>query len=59
MDSAGLYFESAFVDRFDLDEAVLARIRKGDGELMAFACRWLKFSLFGEMTLRVRNPYHV
>lgn len=48
-------FESSFIDRFDIDEAVLTEIRTDDRALMAFACRWLKFSLFGEMTFRIRE----
>ncbi|MBI9085317.1 MAG: YkgJ family cysteine cluster protein [Desulfobacterales bacterium] len=47
-------FESSFIDRFDIDEALLARIRVEDMDLMAFAYRWLKFSLFGEMTFKIR-----
>jgi len=49
--------ESSFVERFVIDETVLARIRSDDSELMAFACRWLKFSLFGEMTFRIRDRF--
>ncbi len=48
-------FESSFMDRFDIAEEVLNRIHTDDIELMAFACRWLKFSLFGEMTLQIKH----
>jgi len=48
-------FESSFMDRFDIAEEALNRIRTDDIELMAFACRWLKFSLFGEMTLQINR----
>lgn len=51
----GFVFESSFLDRFDLAEARLDRIRTDDIELMTFACRWLKFSLFGEMTLQINR----
>ena len=51
-------FDSSFIDRFEIDKDVLARIRTDDIELMAFAYRWLKFSLFGEMTFQIRERYH-
>ena len=50
-------FETTFLKRFDLPEDVLERIRTDDIELMDFACRWLKFSLFGEGTLPVSQAY--
>jgi hypothetical protein len=50
-------FESSFLDRFFIPEERLAHIRTDDMELAAIACRWLKFSLFGEMTLQFsRRP---
>jgi Fe-S-cluster containining protein len=48
-------FESSFLERFDIAEESLDRIRTDDIELMMFACRWLKFSLFGEMTLQINR----
>lgn len=48
-------FESSFLDRFDIAEESLNRIRTDDIELMAIACRWLKFSLFGETTLQINH----
>ena len=50
-------FESSFLERFDIAAEIRNRIRTDDIELMTFACRWLKFSLFGEMTLQInRRP---
>lgn len=48
-------FDSSFLERFDIAEERLNRIRTDDIELMTFACRWLKFSLFGEMTLQINR----
>jgi len=52
-------FESTFIERFDIQEDLLNRIRADDVDLMAFAARWLKFSLFGEKTLPVKHRLHV
>ena len=46
-------FETSFLDRFDITQDVLSRIKTDENELMAFACQWLKFSLFGEKTFRL------
>jgi Fe-S-cluster containining protein len=48
-------FETSFLDRFDITQDVLSRIKTDENELMAFACQWLKFSLFGEKTLRLAD----
>ncbi len=50
-------FETTFLNRFDIPKDVLARIKTDDIELMVFASRWLKFSLFGEKTLAFNQPY--
>ncbi len=44
----------AFTSRFELDEALLARLGADDEELLAFAVRWLSFALFGDQTMRIR-----
>ena len=46
-------FETSFLERFDITQDVLSRIKTDENELMAFACQWLKFSLFGEKTFRL------
>jgi len=46
-------FETSFLDRFDVTQDVLSRIKTDETELMAFANQWLKFSLFGEKTLQL------
>jgi len=44
-------FESKFLKRFNLDPGLTETIRASDKELMKFAFRWLRFALFGEMTI--------
>ena len=46
-------FNTTLLDKFDIPQDVLARIKKDDIELMKFACRWLRFALFGEKTMAV------
>ena len=48
-------FGSTFLERFEIQEDLLSRIRADDVDLMAVATRWLKFSLFGEKTLSVKH----
>jgi Fe-S-cluster containining protein len=48
-------FESTFLQRFDLDEQTIAEIRADDAELLKFGYRWIRFCLFGEPTMKVRD----
>jgi hypothetical protein len=47
-------FESTFLERFEIDDDTVARIREDDEALLCFAFRWLRFALFGEPVLSVR-----
>jgi Fe-S-cluster containining protein len=47
-------FESKFLQLFDVPSEVIDRMAKEDTELMKFAYEWLKFSLFGMNTVRIR-----
>jgi hypothetical protein len=47
-------FESTFLDRFDLDDALVEEIKTNDVALLTFAFRWLRFALFKEPTVQVR-----
>ncbi len=49
-------FESSFRHRFDIERDFLNRLRTDDLALMAFASRWLKFSLFNEPTFQSKDP---
>ena len=50
-------FESSFFDQFQIEPELRARLADDDVELLTFAVRWLRFSLFGEHTLRTKNPH--
>ncbi len=44
-----------FLSRFDLEDAARAKLEDDDVELMKFAMQWLKFSLFGQGTIAIRD----
>ncbi|MFH1861308.1 MAG: YkgJ family cysteine cluster protein [bacterium] len=46
--------ESTFLNRFELEDDLLARLNEDDEELLRFGFRWLKFALFAEKTIRIR-----
>jgi|SaaInl7_135m_RNA_FD_contig_51_1789769_length_4187_multi_8_in_0_out_0_4 uncharacterized protein len=48
-------FESTLLDRFDVDEDFAEDMRRDDEELLRFAFLWLRFSLFGEQTMKVKS----
>ena len=47
-------FESTLLQRFDIDEDFLEEMRRDDEALLRFSYLWLRFSLFGEKTMRVK-----
>jgi Fe-S-cluster containining protein len=47
-------FESTLLERFDVDEDFVREMRRDDEELLRFAFLWLRFSLFGEDTIRLK-----
>lgn len=47
-------FESSFLNRFQLEAGLEAKLRDDDLELMKFGFRWLRFALFGEPTVSVK-----
>ncbi len=49
-------FSTTFVQRFDLDEALVEGLRTDDQALLRFAFRWLRFATFGEPTMTKRQP---
>lgn len=48
-------FGSTFLKRFNVDEETLEEIKKDDEALLKFGFDWLKFSLFGEKTMQVKQ----
>jgi hypothetical protein len=48
-------FESTFLERFELDDELVESLRNDDDALLRFAFRWLRFALFAEPVLPVRD----
>jgi Fe-S-cluster containining protein len=48
-------FESRFLELFEMDEARVEALRSDDEELLEFGLLWLRFSLFGEKTMKIRR----
>ncbi len=48
-------FESTLLRRFDVDEDFAEEMRYSDEALLRFSIQWLRFSLFGEDTVRVKQ----
>ena len=48
-----LIFNSTFFERFKVEDSLKDKLGSDDEELLRFAFRWLRFSLFGEKTLEV------
>ena len=47
-------FGSTLLQRFEVDEEFVEQMRTDDEELLRFAFLWLRFSLFGEPTMKVK-----
>jgi hypothetical protein len=47
-------FETRFLSLFAVDEARVEALRADDEELLEFGMQWLRFSLFGEKTMKVK-----
>jgi Fe-S-cluster containining protein len=47
--------ESSFTKRFELDDELVEQIKSDDEALLRFAFRWLRFALFAEPTVTVKE----
>ena len=47
-------FDSTLLDRFDVDEDFVEQMRYDDEAILRFAFLWLRFSMFGEKTVRLK-----
>jgi Fe-S-cluster containining protein len=47
-------FESRFLQMFEVDEARVNVMRTSDEDLLDFAMQWLRFSLFGENSMKIK-----
>ncbi len=48
-------FESTFLDRFAVEPERLERMRAEEEELLRFSFEWLRFALFGDRTMPIRD----
>ncbi len=48
-------FSTTFVQRFELEEELVQKLRTDDHALLRFSFRWLRFATFGEPTMRKRD----
>lgn len=48
-------FETKFLEYFEVDEARVEVMREDNEELLEFAMQWLRFSLFGDKTMKIRS----
>ena len=47
-------FNSTFLERFEMEPQVVAKIKEDDVELYHFAMRWLEYGLLGQHALKVK-----
>jgi hypothetical protein len=47
-------FETRFLNLFEIDEARVEAIRTSDEDLLELAIQWLRFSLFGERSMKIK-----
>jgi uncharacterized protein len=50
-------FGSSFLRRFDVDKKLVEKMREDDSELLKFGFDWLRYSMFGEKTMKVKDEY--
>jgi hypothetical protein len=48
-------FESKFLKLYEVDNGTLEAIKKNDTALLKFAFLWLRFSMFGDDTMKLRQ----
>lgn len=48
-------FQSTFLQKFDVDDSVLEKLKNDDIELLKFAYGWLRFAIFGEQTMKIKG----
>jgi len=48
-------FKTRFFDIYDVESGIIERIKEDEEELLSFGYRWVRFNLFGEDTLRLKD----
>lgn len=47
-------FDSTFLDRFEVDEITIEKIKRRDIELLKFSFDWIKFGVFGQKLFQIK-----
>jgi hypothetical protein len=48
-------FNSSFLDRFEVEQSRIERIKRDDIELLKFGFDWIKFGIFGQILFHVKD----
>ena len=48
-------FETRFFDIYDVEQEVIEKIKENEEELLSFGYRWVRFNLFSEDTLKLKD----
>ena len=48
-------FETRFFDIYDVEKEIIEKVKTEEEELLSFGYRWVRFNLFGEDTLRLKD----
>ena len=48
-------FQTRFFEIYDVEEELIEKIRNDEEELLKFGYRWVRFSLFSEDTLKLKD----
>ena len=46
---------SSFMERFEIDPVRIEKIKRNDTELLKFSFDWIKFGIFGQKTLQIKE----
>jgi len=47
--------QSTFLDRFEVDNKIIEKIKRDDVELLKFSFNWVKFGIFGQKVFQVKE----
>lgn len=50
-----LLYKSSFFERFEVADECIEKMKENDEELLNFGYEWLKFSLFGEKSIKIKE----
>lgn len=47
--------KSSFLERFEVDETTIEKVKRSDVELLKFAFEWIKFGIFGQKVFSIKE----